>query len=208
MAKSKGSKSNNPGTETQEGKNRSPAAPPSKRARGILLGVMLVLILGAGLVTHRRRTDPARVWAQQFDQHRAQKLEQPLTACFGGTDGAAIRRLIPPIRDGRWPAPFATCRGSVLTEVLTAPMALAADLRGAPEAAERAKNRERGHLDRIRTSLQRLQTLSDFERGEIVPEIARDRIANALEDLAVEVDAERTAYQALVESANEAASWY
>jgi hypothetical protein len=53
-----------------------------------------------------------------------------------------------------------------------------------------------------------VQALSDIPREPGIPEPLRDRLAGALEDLAVDVDAERNAFRALVEAADEHASLF
>ena len=56
------------------------------------------------------------------------------------------------------------------------------------------------HLDVYkRQTLQRV--LEGLDRSQTIPDDQRDRIVTALEDVAVDVDAERTAFQSMVQAA-------
>lgn len=184
------------------------AAARAGRRGKILVGVVLAAaVAGGAFVGWHRQRDPARRWARAVEQAHARKIEQRLTRCFGGADGAAVRRAIPAVRGGSLPAPLRTCRGPVLTELAASPMDFAADLLEAPGAAENARTRERDQLERLRGSLAQLErALAPVGTDGAVPEDRRGTLVTALEDVAVDVDAERTSLGDLLRAAEEAAS--
>lgn len=138
---------------------------------------------------------------------REEKVTRRLMRCFGGHDAASVRKIIPEIRRGNWPAPFRDCRSLILSETVASPMDFAAELLEPPGPVETAQAKERDHLERLRSSLANLQRIAgDVPRDSSVPQELRDRMASALEDLAVDLDGERQAFEDLMEAAESAAS--
>lgn len=180
------------------------------QSRKVTLAVLAaLLIVGSGYVAWHRRKDPARRWALQVEISHEQRIQSRLRRCFGGSDAAAIRRLLPEVRRGIVPAPLRACRGTLMSELVVTPMEFSASLAEPPESAESAKVRERDKLERLRGSLAQLQrVIEDLPSDGRTPisDDQRDRLASALEDVAVDVDSERRGLQDLVRAAESGAS--
>lgn len=176
-------------------------------ALALVLG--LVLAGAAGITLHRRR-DPARVWARTMEAAHATKIEQRLARCFGGNgDADAVRAVVNDVRRGNWGARFRECAGVRFAEVIAAPLDFLHDTADPPAAAEDAHSRERGRLERLRGALEHLERSNNgLDRAQPVPEDARDRLATALEDVAVEVQNEHQSMEDLANVADSAASWW
>ena len=188
------------------------SATAARRRRGGNGAIITLVALAVGVgafVTWHRDKHPARRWARAVETAHALKIEAPLSRCFGGADGASIRRHVPEVRRGRLLPPFRDCQGGTLTEIVVAPMTFVPSLANPPSTAESAKVRERDLLERLRASLQNLQRAAQgAPRDRPLPDDQRDRIASALEDVAVDVDAERTGLNDLIRAADEAASLF
>jgi hypothetical protein len=184
-------------------------SPPPRRKRGrIAAGVILVLAMGGGaFVNWHRRKDPLRVWARGIEQQHARYVDDNLKRCFDGTDSNAVRRVEAELRAGRVPASFRRCRGATLSEFAVSPMVFANALRDPPQAVESTAQREQRKLEDLRVSLNALQRAISSLGDDLVSTPAnRERISHALEELAVDVDEERTSFGDMIAAAESAAS--
>ncbi len=195
--------------ETGQEPTRAEGASGGRGGIVAIIVVLSVLLAVVGFVIWHRRKDPARQWARRIEALHAQKIEARLTRCFGGSNGEAIRAVMNEVRRGTWAVPYRSCVGSRYTELIAAPMDFLSDISGQPTGADDAQTRERGRLERLRGSLQALErAASGLERMQPVPEDARDRVATALEDVAIEVNNERQSMEDLANVAEGAASWW
>jgi hypothetical protein len=196
---------------TAESAAKGSEAAAGGRAGVALMIVVLGLVLAAGaFVTSHRRKDPARIWARNVEAAHAQKIERRFAHCFGGRgDADAIRLVVADARQGRWSASFHTCAGPRFGEVIAAPLDFLVDVVSPPGPAESAQARERGRLERLRGALQTVErATSDLDRSQPVPDAARDRVATALEDLAIETQNEYQSMEDLANAAESSASWW
>ncbi|MEI8259318.1 MAG: hypothetical protein WCJ30_26925 [Deltaproteobacteria bacterium] len=190
----------------------TPSESDRPRGRGGLIAMVAVLteLLGAGgFVTWHRRKDPARQWARRIEALHAQKVEARLSRCFGGSTGDAIRAVMNEARHGAWATSYRHCVGPTYTELIAAPMDFLSDITAPPGNADDAQARERGRLERLRGSLQALErATSGLDRGQPVPEEARDRVATALEDVAIKVNNEHQSMEDLTNVVEAASTWW
>jgi hypothetical protein len=192
----------------------SPSATKGDGASGGKTGVALMivvlgLVLAAGaFVTWHRRNDPARQWARTVEQAHAQKIERRFASCLGGADADAIRRIVRDVRQGQW-GRLGTCVGPRFTELIAAPLDFLTDIRNPPGGAEDAQARERGRLERLRGAVLAVERAAvDLDRHQPIPEASRDRLATTLEDLAIELQAERQSMENLTTLVEGTASWW
>lgn len=179
----------------------------SRRGVVTMVAALSVLLALGAFVTWHRRKDPWRQWARRIEVRHASKIDARLTHCFGGSSGDAIRAIMNDVRRGAWAAPYRSCIGPAYTELIAAPMDFLSDISGEPAAAHDAQTRERGRLERLRGSLQALErAVGGLERTQPVPESARDRVATALEDVAIEVGNEHQSMEDLANAAEDTAS--
>lgn len=207
MAKRK-KKSGSTGTANDETRGEVPPSEGGKKGLAVMIAVLGVVLAAGAFVTWHRRSDPSRQWARRIEEAHAQKIDRRLNGCFGGHDPDAIRRVVRDVRTGSWGA-MRECGGPRYTEVIAAPLDFLTDIRNPPGSADDAQARARGRLERLRGALQAVERAAgQNDRTQPVPEEARDRLATTLEDLAIEVQAERQSMEDLANVVEAAASWW
>jgi hypothetical protein len=172
--------------------------------------VLTVMVVGAGgyVVWHRSK-DPARAWAHTVEQDHVSKISERLRRCFGADDPEGIRRLLPEIRRGNFPASVRGCSGRVYSDLIASPGDFARSLRNPPSWASSAQVRERNKLERLGGSLIQFERATgSIDRNAPIPDGARDRVLTALEDVAVDVDAEQSSFSDLMNTTENGASWW
>jgi hypothetical protein len=205
MAKKKSKGAARSAAEQSSAAESAPPNPTVARVRWIVLGVALAGAIVA--VLFHRRADPARAWAREVETRHVALIETPLARCFGAADGAAIRRAIPDVRRGSYPAGLRHCAGPALTELVQQPITFSHSLENSPPGVDDARQRERSTLSQLSSSLGRLQLVAgDIAVGGAIPETSRDGIAGALEDIAVYTDQEKSTFSDLLQAAQDAGS--
>ncbi len=162
----------------------------------LLVALLLAAAAAGGLWWWRRTHNPYRRWAADRTARHERKITRRFERCFGGATADAIRHVSSEVRAGRMPSAFATCRGAVLTELVVSPMDFAGDLLRPPGGDGPTRTRERDRLESLGTALAQLQRLVDMLPAQGAPSVeSRERLATAIEDLAVDVDNESRSFQ-------------
>lgn len=182
------------------------ASPPKRRTRGdILLNVGLVLAVLAGFVAWRRARDPHRLWATRVTQEHQTQIVRPFTRCFGSHRVADLRRVTAEVRAGRMPEPFNRCHAGPMAELMVAPASFSEAVRNPPQEVYRLRDRHRGALTRLSSTLRGLEQEVARCAGNVSDPVRRDALVQRLEDLIPELEREERAFEDMVAGAREAA---
>jgi len=183
-------------------------SPPKKRSRtrgDILLNLGLVLAVLVAFAAWRRARDPHRLWATRLIQEHQTQIVRPFTRCFGGHQVGHIRRVTSEVRAGRMPEPFNRCHAGPMAELMVAPAGFSETVRNPPQEVYRLRDRHRGALTRLSSTLRGLEQEVARCAGNVSDPARRDALVQRLEDLIPELEREERAFEDMVAGAREAA---
>ena len=182
---------------------------PKPRASRVPLYINIALVVGAiGIfLAWRHARDPRRLWAKRVDETHQRYIDTALRRCFGSTDSAEIRRVADAVRGGTLPRPFNECHRGPMAELLVAPNSFIESIQNPPLEVYRLRERERSSLMRLTASARLLEQDVSHAAGNPSAE-RREPLASKLEELAVAVQQERSAFDDLVRAARDAATLF
>lgn len=187
----------------------NPPDSPKPPARRSTLWINLALVVAAvGIfLAWRRARDPHRLWARRVEESHQRYVDTALRRCFGTISPADIRRVADGVRAGSLSRPFTDCHRGPMAELLVAPNSFIESIQNPPIEVYRLRERERSSLMRVTASARLLEQDVSHAAGHPTPE-QREPLASKLEDLAVSVQQERSAFDDLVRAARDAASLF
>lgn len=202
--------------ENESTKDRPAADSPEELARvrkrnTVIASVFVALTTASiGFVGWHRPRDPGRVWLEGATSRHNDKIARRLTQCFGGETAAQIRTNIAEVRRGTLSTTMRTCRGSVLTELLATPLAVAGELGTPPGYADSGRRRAWDAYSRLQSALRAYdRAMGAVPEGQNnVPEAARDALASSIDDIAADAESTRNAINDLRNIVESNASWY